>query len=306
MSTTFENSNVSESSFKGFNKAEDFSRNDSAKSATDLSQEVFSLWAEQSRKGATERKVHPEAGLQYVEAGVLDAPRAAVEELKPEDKLALLDKALTKHQANLEKMQKHVANGTATADKLGDFVATAGGQRTDAYKNESPYIQGLVDKFEGNKTNNFGQAIVMAAGGASEKTQFGIEMVRTKQFIELLQKEHMSQLKELGITPEQYKNLQAPDAPGPIGGAWSTASGEKVKFVADDGGLVRGVAMNGNNITKTVFYGSEDADGSVSGNWSRRDGSKDQMVKISVSKAGILAVEPETAGSAPVIRMKKQ
>ncbi|MBX9571061.1 MAG: hypothetical protein K2X77_19350 [Candidatus Obscuribacterales bacterium] len=306
MSITLENNNVTDNSLKGFNKAEDFSGKNEAKSARDLSQEVFSMWTESPKTGTSDKRTHPDAGLQYVEAGVLDAGRVPVSELRPEDKLQLLDKALEKHQKNLEKMQKHVANGTASADKLKDFVATAGGQRTKAYDAESPYIQQLVDKFEGQTINNVQQAFAMAVGGASEEIQFGIEITRTKQFIEILQKEHKAQLNELGITEKQYKNLQAPDAPGPVGGAWSTAAGDKIKFVVEEGGLVRGVVMNGKNITKTVFMGSADSDVAVSGNWSRLDGSKDQPVKISVSKAGVLVIEPETAGAAPIIRMKKQ
>ncbi len=240
------------------------------------------------------RREHSEAWRQYAGAAVSDVP---FRELMPLEKLELLGAAVAKHERNLERMRQESSAGAPDVSKLKDYLATAGGKHSAAYENESPYIQGLIDRFEGRFLNNASQAIAMAVGGGSAGVQYGIEMTRSRQFIEMLKSEEGKLLKGLGITGEQHKEMLRPAADGTAGGVWSTASGDTIKFVKGEGDIVEAVMMNGSKIGRLAFVGSTSLDGTLEGNWVAF--STNPGVVVTVNN-GILTVRPQGAGISPI------
>jgi len=101
------------------------------------------------------------------------------------DAVRAINAAISKHQNNIDRMKGELAANPRNPDasKLRDVLATAGGQRSNAFNNLNPELQKLVNKFEGSVEKNVGGSAVMALGLASPRTQFIIEISRSTQLV---------------------------------------------------------------------------------------------------------------------------
>jgi uncharacterized membrane protein YgcG len=114
-----------------------------------------------------------------------------------DEKLAVIDAEIRKHQQNIERMQailKEAKQNRTQPDvsRLSHY-ATAAGQRTEHYHQRPEWLKTLIDEFEdGSKTKKAGAAATLAIltglGGVA-RAHYIMEISRSNQFIQILERE---------------------------------------------------------------------------------------------------------------------
>lgn len=167
---------------------------------------------------------------------------AWADSLTKNEKLAEVKAMIARQTRNIARMKAELKAHPDHPDAslLRDYLATAvNGKKTAAYTQQSPYMRSLIDRFESNFLRNAGGAIVMAAGGASARTQFIVEIDRSNQFISELEIEQ-DKLIQLGAKEEESAGPATFPPFGqlsrhPFCGRWKSTFGELTLTSTDDG-----------------------------------------------------------------------
>ncbi len=160
----------------------------------------------------------------------------------------LYRKHIAKQQRNIQLMQQELQRhpDNPNAKILGDFFATASGVRTQAYKNEPPEIQTLIDKLERDKTLMALNATTMIQYPHNvEKGHFLVEIERSQKFIAMLRKQlKITQAQIDGQAPPAGSNpvttVKLPDI-APIMGRWKYVKGEYEIEISGEDGSIKGL-----------------------------------------------------------------
>jgi hypothetical protein len=152
------------------------------------------------------------------------------------DSVRAINAEIRKHEANIAKMHAELAANPRQPDasKLRDVLATAGGQRSQAFHNLNPELQRLVNNFERSVEKNVGGSVAMALGGASARTQYIVEISRSTQLIDAMKelRESLLEQAQKEAYEERMDRLQkerdaaesAPATPGSTGPSGVTTS----------------------------------------------------------------------------------
>lgn len=101
---------------------------------------------------------------------------------------------IQKQQRNIKRMQEELAvhPDNPNVKILGDFFATTSGVRTQAFKNEPPEIQSLIDTLEKDKALIAMNSVTMtewSARGNVAKGHFLVEIDRSRKFLAMLRRQ---------------------------------------------------------------------------------------------------------------------
>lgn len=157
----------------------------------------------------------------------------------------LYRKHIAKQQRNIQLMQQELQQHPDNPNPkiLGNFFATASGVRTQAYRDEPPDIQTLIDKLEHDKALMALNATTLIRYPHNvEKAHFLIEIERSQKFIAMLRK-------QLKLTQAQIDS-QAASHPvttvkladtAPIMGRWKYVKGVYEIEISGEDGHIKGL-----------------------------------------------------------------